>query len=183
MHKTAKKNAAKQLYDPVSDDYVPVSPTYSSAGSASDDDSDDSPASPRVDANGAPRTKALKWGWAFIKWLLYLPPRPRAETAAARCRSQRVLSSSRQTQTGVQDWTFIDLVTLELERLKLFEKFNANSGITIEDSAFSIELASALHKLFLLCGIFHPCSDNSPTSAAKRYSNCIRTCMQAFCFK
>jgi hypothetical protein len=48
-------------YEPTSVDYVPTSPTHRDV--ASESDSDDSVASPRIGANGAPRCtgKAIKW--------------------------------------------------------------------------------------------------------------------------
>ncbi len=46
-------------YEPTSIDYVPTSPTYRSPGA--DSDSDESVASPRIDANGAPRCNAIQW--------------------------------------------------------------------------------------------------------------------------
>jgi hypothetical protein len=48
-------------YEPTSIDYIPTSPTHRSAASDADSDSDDSVASPRIAANGAPRCKAIKW--------------------------------------------------------------------------------------------------------------------------
>ncbi len=51
-------------YEPTSVDYVPTSPTYRSPGA--DSDSDESVASPRVDANGAPRCKAIKWPLGIV---------------------------------------------------------------------------------------------------------------------
>jgi hypothetical protein len=47
-------------YEPTSIDYVPTSPT-NRAVSDVDSDSDESVATPRIDANGAPRCKPIKW--------------------------------------------------------------------------------------------------------------------------
>jgi hypothetical protein len=48
-------------YEPTSVDYVPTSPTHRDVASDADSDSDESIATPRIGANGAPRCKAIKW--------------------------------------------------------------------------------------------------------------------------
>ena len=52
---------AATLSDPTSVDYVPTSPNYRSAASDAGSDSDESVASPRIGANGAPRCMPIKW--------------------------------------------------------------------------------------------------------------------------
>ena len=57
--KRAATLSEPQQYEPTSADYVPTSPTHCDV--ASDSDSDDSVASPRIGANGAPRCKTIQW--------------------------------------------------------------------------------------------------------------------------
>jgi hypothetical protein len=57
--KRAATLSEPRRYEPTSIDYVPTSPTHCDV--ASDYDSDESVATPRIAANGAPRCKAIKW--------------------------------------------------------------------------------------------------------------------------
>ncbi len=58
--KCAATLSEPRRYEPTSIDYVPTAPTHRAVSDA-DYGSDDSVATPRIDANGAPRCKAIKW--------------------------------------------------------------------------------------------------------------------------
>ena len=59
--KRAATLSEPRRYEPTSVDYVPTSPTHRDVASDADSDSDESIATPRIGANGAPRCKAIKW--------------------------------------------------------------------------------------------------------------------------
>jgi hypothetical protein len=59
--KRAATLSEPQQYEPTSVDYVPTSPNYRSAASDAGSDSDESVASPRIGANGAPRCNTIQW--------------------------------------------------------------------------------------------------------------------------